>query len=362
MKPYIPEKLPLKSLDWTKIIRLMGQANYELALYEGILHAIVNPSLLLSPLITKEAVLSSKIEGTQATLEEVLDYQALPRKSDSKTEDIREVLNYRESVRYATEYIKTRPINLNLCKEMHYILLDSVRGKDKARGEFRKEQNWIGSHNCKIEEANYVPPPPDVVMEYCANLEQYIHFDEQDKLVQLAIVHAQFEMIHPFLDGNGRLGRILIPLFLLEKKMLSEPVFYISAYIDNNRDSYYEKLNQISNNNKWEDWINFFLTAIIEQSKENCCKVKEILDLYNETKNLIAHSGTSHFAINALDAIFEQPIFNTTYFIKHSKIQKASAIRILSWLEKQKVLSIKEKGKGRSPSVFVFRKLLDITG
>jgi Fic family protein len=141
----------------------MGQANYELALYEGILHAITNPALLLSPLTTKEAVLSSKIEGTQATLEEVLDYQAFPRKGVNNVEDIREVLNYRESLRYAVEYIKNRPINLNLCKEMQYILLDGVRGKDKARGEFRTTQNWIGSRNCKIEEANYVPPPPNVL-------------------------------------------------------------------------------------------------------------------------------------------------------------------------------------------------------
>lgn len=361
MEPCTPQKLPLQSLDWTKFIHLVGKANYELALYAGILHAMVNPGLLLSPLTTKEAVLSSKIEGTQATLEEVLEYQASPVKDETRSSDIREVINYRGALKYAVDYIKERPINLNLCKEIHYKLLSDVRGKDKARGEFRTVQNWIGKPNCTQEEARYVPPSPNIVMDYCSNLEQYIHFEEKDKLVQLAIVHAQFEIIHPFLDGNGRLGRILIPLFLVEKGMLNEPVFYISAYIDENRETYYDKLNDVTSKNMWEEWIIFFLTAVIEQSKANSAKVKEIIHLYEKTKEQIANSIRSQYSIKALDTIFENPIFNTRDFVTRSSIPRDSSIRILNALRKKNILTEIKESKGRNPSILLFRELLDIT-
>lgn len=218
MKPCTPETLPLESLDWEKFIRLIGSANFELARYEGILQGIPNPAVLLSPLTTHEAVLSSKIEGTQATLDEVLEYEASMITDEQKYEDIKEILNYRQSMVFAVEWLKTKPITLDLFCEIHSILLDSVRGQNKLRGSFRKLQNYIGSPGSPIEEATFIPPSPERVVEFLTNLENYIHYEEKDTLVQLAIVHAQFEIIHPFLDGNGRLGRILIPLFLFEKK------------------------------------------------------------------------------------------------------------------------------------------------
>lgn len=361
MKPHIPEKLPLKSLNWIEFIHLIGKANFELARYEGILQGINNPSLFLSPLTTQEAVLSSKIEGTEATLEEVLEYEALPRKDGKKAEDIQEIINYRQAMFYAVNYLRTHPISLNLCRKIHYGLLDSVRGRDKARGEFRKTQNWIGKHGSAIEQATYIPPPPDRLMEFLSNLEDYIHAEEKDRLVQLAIVHAQFEIIHPFLDGNGRVGRILIPLFLVEKGMLSSPVFYISAYLDEHRDIYYKKLNNITQNNNWEEWIAFFLTAVIEQSKGNTQKAKAILDLYEEMKQEIAQLVRSQFSIRALDTIFESPILSATAFIKRSNIPKASAMRILHELKERGILTILVEAKGRRPAVMVFGKLMDIT-
>ena len=221
MKPYTPKNLPITDqIDWVNIISLVSKACYALAKYEGILKGIINPLLLLTPLTTKEAVISSKIEGTQATLEEVLEYEASANVTDEKRVDINEIINYRQAVSYAMEQIKEKPINLNLMKKVHYGLLDSVRGRDKARGEFRIIQTWIGSPGSPIEEASYVPPVPEVVPHAMSNLEHYIHYEEKDKLVQLAILHAQFEIIHPFLDGNGRVGRMLIPLFLVENKLL----------------------------------------------------------------------------------------------------------------------------------------------
>jgi Fic family protein len=360
MKPCTPETLPLKSLDWEKFIRLIGSANFELARYEGILQGIPNPAVLLSPLTTHEAVLSSKIEGTQATLDEVLEYEASRITDEQKHEDIKEILNYRQSMVFAVEWLKTKPITLDLFCEIHSILLDSVRGQNKLRGSFRKLQNYIGSPGSPIEEATFIPPSPERVVELLTNLENYIHYEEKDTLVQLAIVHAQFEIIHPFLDGNGRLGRILIPLFLFEKKMLSTPMFYISGYLEAHRDTYYKKLNQITKNNNWDDWIIFFLTTVIEQSKSNTQKAKSILELYEQMKKEVAKSTRSQFSIQALDTIFEVPIFSTADFTRRSGIPKASAVRILNDLKEQHIITTFREGKGRRPAIMMFPKLMNI--
>jgi len=359
MNPYLPEPLPLNSLDWGKFIHLIGEANFELGSYEGILQRIINPAVFLSPLTTQEAVLSSRIEGTEATLEEILEYEALP-KTGKKTEDIQEVINYRQAMLYAIEWLETRPITLNLMREIHSRLLDSVRGRDKARGEFRRVQNWIGKRGTPIEQATYVPPSAENLIDCLSNLEKYIHYEEKDRLVQLAIVHAQFEIIHPFLDGNGRVGRILIPLFLTEKKLLSSPMFYISAYLEAHRDTYMDKLNDITRNNSWEEWIIFFLTAVIEQAKANSKKARAILELYEEMKREITQVTRSQFSIQVLDALFGSPIFSTTAFTRRSGVPKASAVRILNELREREVISILREGKGSRPAVMVFSGLMDI--
>ena len=360
MKPYIPQKLPLDSLQWDKFIPLIGEASSELGRYDGILQGMVNPFVFLSPLTTQEAVLSSRIEGTEATLEEVLEYEALPKANGVKKEDIQEVINYRQAMAYAVGYLKSKPISLNLIKEIHYRLLDSVRGRSKARGEFRKVQNWIGKPGAPIEQASYVPPPPEVVMEYLDNFEKFVHYDEKDRLVQLAVVHAQFEVIHPFLDGNGRVGRILIPLFLVEKKLLSAPTFYISAYLEANRDVYYQKLNDITKNDDWEGWIIFFLTAVIEQAKANSEKAKAILALYDEMKREIPEITRSPSSIQVLDALFERPYFSTTEFIKRTQIQSKNAMRILNKLTQQEILAVVHEARGRRPAVMQFSRLMNI--
>ncbi len=359
-KPYIPESLPLQSVDWTRFITLIGQANAELARYDGILQGIINPGVLLSPLTTKEAVVSSKIEGTQASLEEVLQYEASPDTKTEKYDDIREVINYREAMRFAISWMKEKPITLNLIKQTHGILLDSVRGKNKSRGIFRTSQNFIGKPGATVEQASYVPPEPAILMEHLSNFEKYIHYDEKDPLVQLAIVHAQFEVIHPFLDGNGRLGRILIPLFLFEKKVLHSPMFYVSEYLENHREEYYAKLRALSEEKEWDNWIEFFLRAVIEQAKANSIKAKSILALYERKKTRITEITHSQYAIKILDTIFASPIFNTTDFIKHSRIPKPSAMRYLKMLRKEGILVTLKAGSGRRAEVMMFKKLIDI--
>lgn len=362
-KPYSPRQLPIDDIDWASHIPLIAQANAALARYDGILETMVNPALLLSPLTTQEAVLSSRIEGTQATLEEVLEFEADPKRKlePSKYADIQEIINYRRAMDHAVELLKKKPLCLNLIKELHAILLNSVRGANKARGEFRRIQNWIGLAGCPIEEATFVPPSPDVLPQALDNWEKYLHYDEKDRLVQLAVIKAQFELIHPFLDGNGRIGRMLVPLFLYEKKLLSQPMFYLSAYLERNREPYYRALNDISTKADWNGWIRFFLTAVTEQAKENTRKARAILDLYEEMKRRIPEITRSQYAIQTIDALFASPIFQSAEFVRRSHIPKDSAYRILSELKRARIIQDLREGRGRRAAIMIFTEVLAIT-
>ena len=362
MKPFVPDELPLANINWVSHVNSIGKAQAALARYDGMLQGIVNPSLLLTPLTTQEAVLSSRIEGTLATMEEVLEFDAEPNEklAPGKQADIQEIINYRNAISYAIAELEKRPLSLNMIKEIHAILLDSVRGRNKARGEFRRIQNYIGPPGAKIEDASYIPPPPGMVMPTLSNWEEYIHSDEKDALVQLAIVKGQFEIIHPFLDGNGRIGRILIPLFLYEKKLLSSPMFYLSSYLENNRDAYYDSLKSISEKGDWDGWISFFLNGITEQANENIIKVKAIKELYDRIKLEIPSITHSQYSIKATDALFVSPIITTASFIKLSSIPKDSAVRILNALRTHKILQDIRKPMGRRSGLFKFSELWSI--
>ena len=362
MKPFIPQTLPLKDIDWAILVPLIGSANASLARYDGMLQSIVNPDVILSPLTTEEAVLSSRIEGTQISIEEVMEFEADPneRIEPSKYSDIKEIVNYRFAIDAAIEKLKKRPLCLNLFKELHKILLDSVRGKNKAPGEFRRVQNFVGPPGCSIEEATFVPPSPELIGPALDNWEKYLHYDEKDKLVQLAVAKAQFEIIHPFLDGNGRIGRMLIPVFLFEKGLLSSPMFYLSAYLEKERDVYYQRLQDISKTGAWNRWISFFLTAIIEQAESNIKKVNLILDLYEKMKKEVPRITHSQYAIQAIDTMFSRPIFKSTDFIKRSGIPKGTAIRILNTLRKEEIILDLRPKKGSRGATMVFFELMKL--
>ncbi len=360
MNPFVPNKLPLDCLDWTKFIRLIGQANAELARYDGILQGIVNPQVLLSPLTTQEAVLSSKIEGTQTSLEEVLEYEAAQEAAPDRTEDIHEVLNYRRAMRDAVKYLERRPVCLDLLKGIHRTLMEGVRGQEKGRGQFRKIQNWIGRPDSTLDTAKFVPPDPVTMMESLSDWEKYLHHDEQDRLVQLAVIHGQFEIIHPFGDGNGRVGRMIIPLVLFGYDMLSSPMFYLSAYLERHRETYYDRLFGITAAGRWDQWVLFFLTAICEQARENGAKAKAILDLYNRMKTELPHLVATQFSVQTLDALFDRPIFRPADFVERSGISKRTSMRILSALEQSGVLSTVHEQRGRKPAVLAFGELIAI--
>ena len=364
MTPYVPCTLPLNELDWRQLLPLVGQANAALARYDGLLAGIPNPAVMLSPLTTQEAVLSSKIEGTQATVDEVLEQEAGLLKDGEKFKDIQEISNYRTALFQAREHLTTYPIRLSLVRELHRTLMNSVRGQDKTPGEFRRDQNWIGKYGCTMEEATFVPPNPIQLPDHLNAWEAYLGLDDVDFLMQTAVVHAQFELLHPFKDGNGRIGRILIPLFLYQKKVLSQPMFYLSEYLENHREEYYVRLKGISADNDWNGWIAFFLRAIAFQATQNAQRVAAIQSLYAEMKQVIHEKTHSQYTVHLLDAIFSKPIFRTTdlaeQLTRDHGIHDKTAPALLRQLRDAGVLRELQVGSGRRPATMYFPRLLNL--
>ncbi len=353
---------PDERLDWSKLVPLIGPAAAALARYDGLLSTIPNPALLLSPLTTQEAVLSSRIEGTQASLSEVLEFEAgKEAKSASHRDDINEIINYRRAMSHAEKLLGELPLCERVVLETHKILLPGVRGRDKSPGEFRKKQNWIGIPGSSIETARFVPIAHEKLPKAMTILEQYFYTNIPDRLVQLAIIHAEFEAIHPFLDGNGRLGRMLVPLFLWQHNLIQQPMFYISAFFEAHRDSYNDGLLSVSRDDNWTGWCCYFLEAIQSQAEENSNKAKRILSLYEEMKLQISEATRSRYAIQALDEIFSSPIFRSTDFVEKTSIPKPTALRILDRLSNSGILKTLREGSGRQPTLYVFPDVLNIT-
>jgi Fic family protein len=364
MNPYVPNVLPLTGLDYQRLLPLVGRANAALARYDGLLQGIPNPAVMLSPLTTREAVLSSKIEGTQATVDEVLEQEAGLLKQGEKFQDIQEISNYRQALFSAREYLKDYPIRLGFVRELHRILMDSVRGQDKTPGEFRKDQNWIGKYGCTIEQARFVPPNPIQLPDHLQAWERYLDSDDADFLLQTAVVHAQFELLHPFKDGNGRIGRILIPLFLYQKKALSQPMFYLSEYLENNREEYYQRLNAIATDDDWNGWIAFFLQAILTQAGQNSARVSAIQALYEEMKLAIQEATHSQYTVHVLDAIFSKPIFRssdlTARLFNEFGIHEKTTPGLLRQMRDAGILRELQPGSGRRPATLCFPRLVNL--
>ncbi|MGR2928869.1 Fic family protein [Acidithiobacillus ferriphilus] len=359
MKPYVPDALPLTHLDLVRLLPKIGPANAALARYDGLLQSVVNPAVMLSPLTQREAVLSSKIEGTQATVDEVLEFEAGMEFDAEKTKDIQEVVNYRKTLTLATAVVEQRPIGLGLIQQMHAALMDSVRGANKTPGEFRREQNWIGSAGCSMEQASFVPPSPLQLLDHLQAWERYLASNDVDVLLQCAVAHAQFELIHPFKDGNGRIGRLLIPLFLFQKRALASPMFYLSDYLESHREMYYTRLQAISREGDWTGWIAFFLDAVAQQAQSNTTRVQAMLALYEQMKGRIAELTRSQHAIAVLDALFDRPIFQSADFVLRSGIPKQSAAPFLRVLRETGILRVIREASGRRAAVLAFPELLN---
>ncbi|GHT91728.1 Fic family protein [Betaproteobacteria bacterium] len=354
---------PPAELDWSQLIPLLGPASAAVARYDGTLAAIPNAAVLLSPLTTQEAVLSSRIEGTQATMGEVLEFEAEGDSSglsDERRADIYEVLNYRSAMRMAETMLTTLPLSLRVIREAHKVLLSGVRGQNKSPGEYRRIPNWVGPAGCTIEQARFVPISADKLPDGMGTWERYIHADAADRLVQLALLHAEFESLHPFLDGNGRLGRMVVPLFMWQNGLIRSPMFYISAFLEACRDEYYERLLAVSRDGDWTGWCRFFLGALKAQAEENQRKAAAILSLYERMKHKMTDLTHSQYAIHALDWLFDRPIFKSSDFVASAGIPGPTAKRILQALREARVLHVMVEASGRRAATVGFPALLNI--
>ncbi|MCL2011923.1 MAG: Fic family protein [Cystobacterineae bacterium] len=359
---YHLDKFPPAALDWARLIPLIGPASARLARYDGLLSAIPNAHILRTPLATQEAVLSSKIEGTQVTISEVLEVEAgsiSEALTQSKRDDAKEVLNYRHAMSACVDEMKHRPFSQQVLRGAHQILMRGVRGRDKMPGSYRSGQNYIGPAGCTPETASFVPIAPE---HLCAGMDAWERYfkstHEPDMLVQLALVHLEFEALHPFMDGNGRLGRMLIPLFLHERRFLSSPDFYISGYLEQNRQEYQERLRAVSRDGAWTEWCMFFLKAIQEQAGENERRAHAILALHDRLKLRVTELTHSQHAMRIVDFLFQSPIFAAPAFYGRSGIPKPSAARFLKLLRKEGILSILQEGRGGRVGIYAFDALL----
>jgi len=353
---------PEDRIDWRALVPLIGRATAAVARYDGALATIPNPNILLSPMTRQEAVLSSRIEGIKATLSDVLEFETGRQRSvpARRRDDIIEILNYQAALEKAERMLGKLPLCLRVVREAHRILMSGTRGANKAPGEFRRIQNWIGPPGSDIQTATYVPIPADRVPVALARWERYMNEDALDPLVQLAVLHAEFEALHPFLDGNGRLGRLLIPLFLWQRNLIRAPMFSISAFFEAKRSAYYEGLLRVSRDDDWTGWCQYFLQALQRQAEQNLDSARTVLRLYDNMKMRVEEAIRSRYAIRVLDLIFEQPVISSTAFIARSGIPARTARRILDRLCTQNLLDKLVAGGGRRPPILVFRKLLQV--
>lgn len=365
LEPFVPEDLPPLGVTPATLIRWVGQADRSLATYAGILEALPNRNVLLSPLTTQEAVLSSRIEGTQANLRDVLKFDAGQEPAKARRAgDVREIVAYRNALAAVESELSRRPFSVSLLKALHAILLEGTRGGGARRGDIRKTQNWIGAEGTPIEQAVFVPPPPGRLLEHLDAWMAYYASSQDAPLIQLAVVHAQFEALHPFDDGNGRLGRILIPLFLFEKALLPAPMFFMSAWLEERRDEYVAKLRAIGREPAaWNEWCAFFLRGVEEQARENAQTARGILGLYERLKSRVIELTNSRYAVPLLDEIFKRPVFHGGE-LRHRLGANAptpqSVFNLVNALRDDGILTVVRKGAGRRPSIYALQELLKL--
>ena len=307
-KSFVPSPLPPQIDMDLEMVDLLVEANKQIYALESITSHIPSIKLFTSMYVRKEALMSSQIEGTQATLEDVLD----PTIDQNANRDLSDVVNYVKATDYAMERLQTLPLCNRLIRETHSVLMDSVRGSEKSPGEFRTSQNWIGGSGSTLKNARYIPPNTEDMMECMSELEKYMNSDDQlDNLIQAALIHYQFESIHPFLDGNGRVGRLLITLFLIDKKVLTSPALYISYFLKANRVEYYDRMSEVRLKGNYEQWIKFFLRAVAESSEDAIDTINELHKLHVENYEKIQSLGRAKInATKLFEYLEENPIID----------------------------------------------------
>ncbi len=355
-KSFRPSPLPIEIKMDTEMISLLTRATKSLSMLDTLSSYIPNMNLFVSMYVRKEALLSSQIEGTQATLEDVLD----PNAPQNANQNVADVINYIKATEFAIKRLNTLPLCNRLIKETHAVLMENVRGQEKNPGEFRYSQNWIGGAGSTLKNARYIPPNPNDMEKAMSDLEKYINSDDElDLLIQAALIHYQFETIHPFLDGNGRIGRLLITLFLMDKKRLGTPALYISCYLKNNRIEYYDRMSEVRKGGDFEQWVKFFLRAIEESSEDACDTINKLTELHNQNIEKINKMGkASKTAKTIFDYLEQNPIIDIKKTSEELSLAFSTVSAGVKRLEECGILS--KTGNVNRNRVFSYKDYLDI--
>ena len=336
-RAYVPDPPP-PPLTWDQPLAvILLEADRAVGRLPGEGRRNPNPHLLIRPFVRKEAVLSSRIEGTQATLGELLAAEA-GAAVDRSPEDLREVGNYVVALEYGLERLETLPMSLRLVRELHERLMRGVRGDVAGPGEFRHSQNWIGPPGCTLNDATYVPPPPMELMTCLDAWERFLCDDSVPPLIHTALVHSQFEAIHPFLDGNGRVGRLLITLLLVSRHINPSPLLYLSAYFEATREEYYARLLGVTESGEWEEWLSYFLRGIVIQSEDAVNRIQRIDDLFARWRHELA-SSRSRFPEQVLDLFAENPFWTVRNLASRLDVAFTTAQRAIDRLEMLDIVS-----------------------
>lgn len=351
---FVPHALPKVFSLKGESVYLLDKASRAVATLAGIGETLPNPHLLIEPYLRREAVLSSRIEGTQASISDVLLYEASDARHE--TRDAWEVVNYVRALELGLALLDELPVSARLTKNVHARLLEGVRGQDKTPGEFRSDQVWIGTPGTPIQQARYIPPPPQYVSDLVADWEKFVNEElVMPPLVQCAMMHYQFEAIHPFSDGNGRVGRLLIILYLCSMKVLPTPLLYLSAYFESNRDEYYDRLFQVSASGAWEAWLQFFLRGVATEATDAITRSRRLRELHEEYRQLLQKQRASSNLLRLLDSLFFNPYITVPRAHSLLGVSRAGASLIVERMEKAGVV---QYVSGSWPRLYVARELL----
>lgn len=359
-RAFIPAPLPPKPAVAIEgeLQNLLSRADMALARLDGVAEMLPNVDLFIAMYVKKEALLSSQIEGTQASLDDLFAYEGGDKLANLN--DVTEVVNYVKAMNYGIDRLRDLPMSLRLIKEIHATLLEGVRGSERLPGEFKSSQNWIGSPGCTLNEASFVPPPPYEAMEAMGALEHYFHDKAKlPVLIDCALIHYQFETIHPFLDGNGRMGRLLITFFLYWKEVMHKPLLYLSYYFKKNRQEYYDRLNMVRDTGDYEQWIDFFLKGVVDIAGSAMDTARQILDLQSRHRRTLWEKKiSSPIAVGILEQLFYTPLVSIGQIAGQFDVSYQAASTIVSQLEKAEIL--RETTGRKRDKRFVYRDYLNI--
>ncbi|MDR0352387.1 MAG: Fic family protein [Opitutaceae bacterium] len=355
-RAYEPFALPPEIVWDARLVRILSQADRSLGRLAGEGRRLPNPHVLIRPFVRREAVYSSKIEGTQATLGELLAAEA-GIATERSPEDLREVGNYVAALEHGMRRLKTLPLSLRLVRELHEKLMDGVRGGHATPGEFRRTQNWIGRPGCTLVDASYVPPPPDALGRHLGDWEKFLHDESLPPLAHAALMHYQFEAIHPFLDGNGRVGRLLITLCLHARGVLPEPILYLSAFFEATRDDYYGSLRAVTERGEWTGWLEYFLNGVARQSEDALGRAERLNRHLAKWRGDFAGGG-SKVPLQLIDLIGANPFLMPREVERRLGVSYNTVMRAIEALESGGVLE--KVGDGKRDRVFCARKILDV--